>query len=241
MSAWPDDILLQKIAKQNLFAETAFIVQKEKQNPELRWFTVSQEVDFCGYGTISAAFVFLNYVHKDANQVTFNTKNYGSISVVKDCSTFKIKVGPKPPLTNVFDKKVFEALSGEKPEMKTTARGDILIIYDKEEDVLSIKPDFKKLMACGYYGYILTSSGSKSDYVYRYFSPRMTNVWEDPVNCASQTVLIPYWSERLKKQKLHGKSASERGGELFCESHVKQDLVSIGGEVCLYQKGIIFI
>ena len=47
---WLEDELLQKIAKENNLAETAFYV-KEKDQYQLRWFTPKVEVDLCGHAT----------------------------------------------------------------------------------------------------------------------------------------------------------------------------------------------
>ena len=60
---------------------------------------------------------------------------------------------------------------------------------------------------------------------------------EDPVTGSAHCTLIPYWSERLAKKKLHALQLSERGGELFCED--KGERVSIGGRAALYLSGAI--
>ena len=143
---WPDDSILQKIAKQNMFAETAFIVNKQSR-PELRWFTVSQEVDFCGYGTLSAAYVWLNFYDQNNDTITFDTKNYGSLSIYKNDNIYNITVGTKDIVEEIFDNNVFSALSGTRPQtMHTTKRGDLLITYRDDLEVSSIKPNFNILM-----------------------------------------------------------------------------------------------
>jgi PhzF family phenazine biosynthesis protein len=236
---WPEGRVLQNIAAQNLFAETAFIVQHENANPELRWFTVSQEVDFCGYGTLSAGYVYLTYIAPSQTEVTFATRRYGPLQVKNDNGFFQIEVPVKPPLKEIFDDAVCAALGGPRPEtMITSARDDLLIIYKNEADVRSVAPDFADLMDNPYYGFVLTSPGDKAHYAYRYFSPRMINVWEDPVNGASQSVLAPYWAERLGQAKLHGQAVSRRGGDVYCE-YSGGDTVRIGGRVTTYLQGEI--
>lgn len=64
----------------------------------------------------------------------------------------------------------------------------------------------------------------------------MTNVWEDPVNGASQSVLAPYWAERLGKPELHGQAVSTRGGDVYCKYQGGQT-VTIGGKVSPYLRG----
>jgi len=234
---WPQDELLQNIAKQNLFAETAFIVPRANSHPELRWFTVSQEVDFCGYGTLSAGYVYLTHLKPSQPEVIFATRHYGLLPVRKKHALFEISVPVKKTLAQIFDEAVYAALGGARPEtMVTSERGDLLIIYAAESDLRSITPDFPKLMATGYYGYVLTSPANAGDYAYRYFSPRMTNVWEDPVNGASQSALAPYWAARLGKTILHGKAASKRGGDVYCQ-YTGGDTVTIGGHIAPYLQG----
>lgn len=234
---WPDDVTLQNIARQNLFAETAFIVPHNENYPELRWFTVSQEVDFCGYGTLSAGYVYLTSIATKQSHVTFSTRNYGLLPVTRNDDFYQIEVPVTLPREQLFNDDVYAALGGAHPEtMLNSERGDLLVVYSKEVDIRVIVPDFLKLMETGYYGYILTSQGDSADYTYRYFSPRMTNVWEDPVNGGSQSVLAPFWANKLRKSKLHGQAASQRGGDIYCEYN-EGNTVKIGGSVSPYLKG----
>ena len=45
---WPDADLMQKIALENNLSETAFVKIIDSENYEIRWFTPTVEVDFCG-------------------------------------------------------------------------------------------------------------------------------------------------------------------------------------------------
>ena len=48
LDKWLSDELMQNIAKENNFSETAFTV-KEGELYHLRWFTPAAEIDFCGH------------------------------------------------------------------------------------------------------------------------------------------------------------------------------------------------
>jgi len=48
LDEWISDSLMQNIAKENNFSETAFTV-KEGEKYHLRWFTPAAEIDFCGH------------------------------------------------------------------------------------------------------------------------------------------------------------------------------------------------
>ena len=55
--AWLDDHLMQNIALENNLSETAFVKVLDAENYEIRWFTPTKEVDFCGHATLASSFV----------------------------------------------------------------------------------------------------------------------------------------------------------------------------------------
>ncbi len=113
---------------------------------------------------------------------------------------------------------------------------DYLALYEKEEDVLAIEPDFAILKQLGSLGIIITAQGKKSDFVSRFFAPA-AGINEDPVTGSAHTTLIPFWAERLNKNTLHAFQLSERKGEIFCE--LSGDRVKIGGYAVTFFKGEI--
>jgi predicted PhzF superfamily epimerase YddE/YHI9 len=62
---------------------------------------------------------------------------------------------------------------------------------------------------------------------------------EDPVTGSAHCVLIPFWSEKLRKNDLYALQVSARGGELFCRH--TGDRVTIAGRAVLYLEGTITI
>lgn len=52
--AFPDDILMQKIAAELKHSETAFVKRLNRQSFQLRYFTPEGEVPLCGHATVSA-------------------------------------------------------------------------------------------------------------------------------------------------------------------------------------------
>lgn len=54
LDEWISDSLMQNIARENNFSETAFTV-KEGDKYHLRWFTPAAEIDFCGHATLGTA------------------------------------------------------------------------------------------------------------------------------------------------------------------------------------------
>ena len=62
---------------------------------------------------------------------------------------------------------------------------------------------------------------------------------EDPVTGSAHCNIIPYWSEKLGKIKIHAKQLSKRGGDLWCED--KGNRVLMGGHCVLFLTGEIII
>ena len=64
---WIPDELMQSIAKENNFSETAFAV-KEGEVYHLRWFTPAAEINFCGHATLGTAYVLYNFYEKKSTR-----------------------------------------------------------------------------------------------------------------------------------------------------------------------------
>lgn len=67
------DELMQNIAKENCFSETAFTV-KEGEGYHLRQFTPRGEIDFCGHVTLGTAYVLFNFYEKDTEMIDFKAQ-----------------------------------------------------------------------------------------------------------------------------------------------------------------------
>ena len=75
------DDIMQSIAAENNFSETAFVLPHENSY-KLRWFTPTFEIDLCGHATLASAFVILNYIEPDLKKVRFETMS-GILEVAK--------------------------------------------------------------------------------------------------------------------------------------------------------------
>ncbi len=85
---------------------------------------------------------------------------------------------------------------------------------------------------------IVTAPGEKVDFVSRFFAPN-AGIPEDPVTGSAHCTLVPYWSARLGKKKLHARQVSARGGELFCED--RGERVSMAGKAVLFARGELIV
>ena len=114
----------------------------------------------------------------------------------------------------------------------------LLAVYETEQSIVEINPNFEKLGNLDCMGIIVTAPGNNVDFVSRFFAPRV-GINEDPVTGSAHTLLIPFWADRLGKDKLHAFQLSKRKGELYCE--YKGDRVWISGHAITYLTGTIEI
>jgi len=234
LEKWLDDAVLQSIAAENKHSETAFFVQ-EKEHFKLRWFTPKREVDLCGHATLSSAFVIFDFLRFSSDVIPFSTRS-GMLFVKKNNSLLEMDF-PARPGKPIGAPESLEKGLGKKINEVYQSR-DYLVILDNEDEVRNLQPDFTELMKVECTGIIITAKGKNSDFVSRFFAPKV-GIPEDPVTGSSHCTLIPYWAEKLNKKELTSHQVSQRGGELFCKSN--GDRVSIAGNAVLYLQGNIYL
>jgi PhzF family phenazine biosynthesis protein len=125
---------------------------------------------------------------------------------------------------------------GVTPTEVFDSEEDLLVVLESEDAVRAVRPDFDALARLECRSVIITSKGERSDFVSRFFAPRV-GVNEDPVTGSSHCVLVPYWAGVLGKNELHAFQVSKRGGELFCTYAGAR--VKIAGKAVLYMQGTV--
>ena len=133
---------------------------------------------------------------------------------------------------------VFLKVWGGKPTSCYKGKYDFLFVFNSEENILAINPNFQMLSDSDERGFIVTAPSNEVDFVSRYFAPS-AGINEDPVTGSAHTTLIPFWAEKLGKTELTARQVSQRGGELNCS--LKEDRVLIAGKAKTYLRGEIFI
>jgi len=230
---WLPDEIMQAIAAENNLAETAFYVPGDK-GYHLRWFTPAVEVDLCGHATLAAAHVIFEIRREVAgSRVSFHSKS-GELVVHREDGLYALDFPARAPEECAANPQLEEAL-GAQPAQLLSAR-DYLCVFEREDDVQALAPDMAKLMKVDRFAVIVTAPGRDCDFVSRFFAPSK-GVPEDPVTGSAHCTLIPYWSKRLAKPKLHARQISPRGGELWCEDRGAR--VKIAGNAVTYLHGQI--
>ena len=235
LDRWLPDETLQAIAAENNLSETAFYIRQGRNGRYgLRRFTPKVEVDLCGHATLATAYVILEVLREIAgSRVVFESQS-GELVVERSGDPFALDFPSRPPVPCEPDPLLYEAL-GAKPSFLLRAQ-DYLCVFDSEDQIRSIAPDMTRLAAIDCFAAIVTAPGRDCDFVSRFFAPAK-GVPEDPVTGRAHCTLIPYWSQRLGKSKLHARQISARGGELWCE--YRGERVSIAGRAVLYLEGRI--
>ena len=232
--AFPADELMQKLAIENNYSETAFVVKKEKGRYDLRWFTPGGEIDLCGHATLAASFVVSTFVDPDVTEMRFDTLS-GELIVTRegDLFTMDFPVG-RSSLIPVTD--AIQAAAGGLAKQAWYDGGDMVVVAESERNVREFVPDGDRIKAVDGLGFILTAPGETCDFVSRCFYPKLA-ILEDPVTGRAHTYTTPLWSRWLGKETMTARQLSARGGALTVR--MAGERVRISGRVQLFMAGDI--
>lgn len=234
LESWPADATLRLIARENALPVTAFFVAGEEPW-ELRWFTPTVELDLCGHGTIAAAsVVFASQPEREA--IAFRTQS-GIVNVGKDGPLIEMDFPVYPAAPCAAPEGLVRALGREPKEILKAVK--YLAIYESEAEIRALAPDFARLREVEASGVIVTAKGEASDFVSRYFAPRI-GIAEDAATGSTHCTLAPYWAAALGRRKLHALQLSERGGEMWCEM-LDDGRVRISARAVRYAEGFLSV
>lgn len=234
LDAWLDDSLLQAIAAENNLSETAFFIKSEK-GFHLRWFTPVAEVNLCGHATLATAHVIFEILGYAGQTITFETLS-GILTVARLGTLLVMNFPAAPPKPCAAPDALIAGL-GIQPSA-IFAADDYFAVFDNEDIVRSIKPDFAQLAMLDLRGVIVTARGREVDFVSRFFAPKF-GILEDPVTGSAHCALTPYWSEKLGKKALSARQVSKRGGDILCE--LKGNRVLLAGHAVTFMEAEIYI
>ena len=231
-SALPDS-LMQQIAAENNISETAFAVP-EGDGYRLRWFTPTVEVDLCGHATLATSFILkmlgqtapfryhtrsgMLIAHTIGDDIELDFPAYGHAEI------------PAPA-------NLAEALGIEA--MLTLQSADLVAVLPDAASVVALQPDIAAIARLPGGAVIVTAEGGENaDITSRYFAPAY-GIAEDPVTGSLHTQVVPYWAQRLGREKLVCHQASRRGGRMVCT--VSGNRVFLRGTATLYASGTMHL
>lgn len=230
----PSRELMQAIAIENNYSETAFVVRTAPGRYHLKWFTPGGEVALCGHATLATAFVLNRFVDPGVTEMHFDTLS-GELIVTPSESgytmDFPLGRNKKIPISDT----ILSATKGLAKEAYYE-EGDMMVLVSSQKDLEEFIPDKDAIKKLDGRGLIMTAPSSEYDFVSRCFYPKL-NIIEDPVTGSAHTQLTPFWAERLGKTVMTAKQVSSRGGLL--KVSLKEDRVFITGAAVLFMQGDI--
>lgn len=203
--------LMQAVATEMAQAETAFVVRGDGAW-ELRWFTPTQEVAFCGHATLASAHV-LATEHGASAGIAFRTREVGTLRVsVEGAGRYTLDV----PRLDPEPVSLAEAAT-LVPAAQEAFRNfeNLFAVLGSEAEVRAFVPDLPAIAALGPMGLCVTAPGEGTDIASRYFAPAV-GIPEDPVTGSIHATLVPFWAVRLGQDRLTALQASRREGRLDC-------------------------
>ena len=233
LTEWLPDQIMQQIAAENNFSETAFFIP-EGDHFHIRWFTPKAEVNLCGHATLATAHILFNELNFAGTHIDFNSLS-GMLTVGKVEDLLQLDF-PADFVQPVDSNPVFAEAFGIQALATFKGRTDYLLLFDSEETIRNLNPNFHLLKQTDARGIIVTAKGQEVDFVSRFFAP-VVGVNEDPVTGSAHTTLIPFWAKRLNKTELTALQLSERGGQLWCKLDGERVLIS--GKAVTYLRGEI--
>lgn len=239
LAQWLPDETLQSIAEENNISETAFIVPLADDDAEfeLRWFTPTVEVALCGHATLASGHVVLQS-EPARERVAFRTRQAGVLEVARDGIGYALRLPAYPaeprPLPAILSAL---RLEGAVETLWHPGRYG-LVVLDDEAAVRAVRPDFRALSKAGDVLTIVTAPGENTDVVSRVFAAG-AGIDEDPVTGSAHSVLTPYWTGRLGRDRFTAFQASKRGGRLTCRADGEH--VALGGQCVTVIEGTFLL
>lgn len=224
VEAFPADEMMQNIAMELSYSNTAFAKKLGNNHYHIRWFTPYSEAPLCGHATVGTMHILAAEGHIAQNQeVRFQSKS-GELFARKVESWYELNFPIYPP----EHRELFLELANViniNPIYTGFAENCYFMEFESLDALLALKPNMELLKQIKCRALIATAKGVKYDFHSRYFAPSV-GINEDPVCASAHTRLIPYWSEKLGKNDLIAQQASARTGVLKCKNLGNRVLIS---------------
>lgn len=211
LEGWIPEDVMQAIAAEMNLSETAFFVPRasakagERGVYDLRWFTPTVEVDLCGHATLASGYVVFNHLDQGLERITFHTRS-GALGVARRDDLIELDFPSNPPAATNDPGEIsaVAAALGATPAEVLHANTTVAV-FETQAQVAALDPDFGVIARLDEPWVIATAPADDAEFAFviRFFAPTV-GINEDPATGFAQTILMPYWSERLGGTRLAG-------------------------------------
>lgn len=234
---FPKDSYMQGIAFELGFSNSAFLKPLAQHQYHIRWFTPLAEAPLCGHATVGSHHVLIEEgLEKPEEEITYQSQS-GTLKVSKIGSWYNLNF-PAYPMRSIEYNEEIRHVVNAKAVFVGWSKNCIIVELASEQELIELEPNLEALKKVDCRALIATSKAKDYDFMSRYFAPKV-GINEDPVCASAHCRLIPYWSEKLGKDKMIAYQASKRSGVIKCKN--LKDRVLISGEAVTVFKGNIII
>jgi PhzF family phenazine biosynthesis protein len=207
------DVWMKAVAAEMNLSETAFLL-KAQDGFKLRWFTPTMEIELCGHATLASAHVLWESGAVPEDTILRFQTLSGLLTASRNNDWIELNF-PARKFSEITENEAVTDGLGAVPEKCYQSGENLLYVYNEENEVRRITPDFSVLKRLNYHGIIVTAPAKEPryDFVSRFFAPAI-GINEDPVTGSAHCTLTPYWQAQLRKDSMNAYQASARGGEL---------------------------
>lgn len=232
---------MRAVAAEVNLSETAFVVERDDGDHDLRWFTPTVEVDLCGHATLASAHVLggTRRFHTRSGLLTCEPRPDGSIAMDLPGTVVTPAVGAVaegwPVVLGLAAAQVLAVAEGPGSWLLAELAGG--------SAVRSVAPDLAALAERTDHAVLVVADttgddAEPTDSVARVFAPS-AGIPEDPVTGSAHAIIGPWLAARHGRTTFTGHQASSRGGHVAME--VRGDRVVVSGHAVTVSQGSLLI
>ncbi|HSX05420.1 MAG TPA: PhzF family phenazine biosynthesis protein [Candidatus Saccharimonadales bacterium] len=246
------DQQMQHIASELGFSESAFVSLSDIADFRVRFFSPTQEVDFCGHATVATFYALMRQgrITAEHHRTVTQETNIG-VSHVTCYADGRIVMAQAKPVfgTAEEDRAKIASLLGIEPErlldyplqVVSTGTPKLMIPVDSLKTLNAIQPNLEEIAtyckngeARGFYPFTTEALDSKADFQARQFNPA-AGINEDPITGVAAGALGCYaqkYGLTTKEQIIVEQGyALNMGGQMFVDL---SEGVKVGGYAVIY-------
>jgi PhzF family phenazine biosynthesis protein len=209
------DLQMQTVAREVGYTETAFIMDSQKADRKIRFFTPNSEVDLCGHATI-ATYSLLFARSLIGTGKTTHELNAGILDVTIEANGYVTMQQALPVFgLHVPHEEVAQILripqewissTGLKPQIVSTGLSDVLVPINSRSNLFSIKPDYDRMKeynratdTVGFHLFTFDTIADSATAHCRNFAPAY-DIFEEAATGSSSGALACYLAEHKPRQ-----------------------------------------